>query len=103
MLNALDQDRSTVAEGPVQYGPQEGNFPMGEANLPPLDRAADFRMRLQAIAERKEVPWRAATRLQSDAQRQGPERTDSYDGMLVWESEDFATELCSGGFLGNGV
>ena len=55
MINALDAERSTVADDVTQYGPQEGNFPMGKANLPPLDRAADFRMRLQAITERKKI------------------------------------------------
>ena len=28
-----------------------------------------------------------------------PERTNSYDGMLIWENENFAMELCSEGFI----
>ena len=72
LLNSQDVDHSTVADDATQYGAQEGNFQMGEADMLQLDRAMDFRMRLQAVAERKELLFLAlALERAEDEERRG--------------------------------
>ena len=55
MFDELASGRSVVDEGTPHPVPQGNDFPLGGADLPLLDRAADFTNRLQVIAERNEV------------------------------------------------